>query len=179
MDLVKDFVQRIVGFLQDKMSRLRKMKRKNKWKLAGIVLAVALAVVVVGRLAAGRRGSRSASAETTVQSATAETGSISTTVEGTGTLQQGTAENVTVPVGIKIEEVLVEAGDAVTAGQQLATVNTASIAAQLLEVEENLDDVKDEIADLSDDADEEGTTEYLEALVLKGRERNCGRRKKR
>lgn len=178
MDLVKDFVQRIVGFLQDKMSRLRKMKRKNKWKLAGIVLAVALVVVVVGRLAAGRRGSRSASAETTVQSATAETGSISTTVEGTGTLQQGTAENVTVPVGIKIEEVLVEAGDAVTAGQQLATVNTASVAAQLLEVEENLDDVKDEIADLSDDADEEGTTEYLEALVLKGQRKELRQAKK-
>lgn len=178
MDLVKDFVQRIVGFLQDKMSRLRKMKRKNKWKLTGIVLAVALVVVVVGRLAAGRRGSRSASAETTVQSATAETGSISTTVEGTGTLQQGTAENVTVPVGIKIEEVLVEAGDAVTAGQQLATVNTASVAAQLLEVEENLDDVKDEIADLSDDADEEGTTEYLEALVLKGQRKELRQAKK-
>ncbi len=178
MDLVKDFVQRIVGSLQDKMSRLRKMKRKNKWKLAGIVLAVALVVVVVGRLAAGRRGSRSASAETTVQSATAETGSISTTVEGTGTLQQGTAENVTVPVGIKIEEVLVEAGDAVTAGQQLATVNTASVAAQLLEVEENLDDVKDEIADLSDDADEEGTTEYLEALVLKGQRKELRQAKK-
>ena len=178
MDLVKDFVQRIVGFLQDKMSRLRKMKRKNKWKLAGIVLAVALVVVAVGRLAAGRRGSRSASAETTVQSATAETGSISTTVEGTGTLQQGTAENVTVPVGIKIEEVLVEAGDAVTAGQQLATVNTASVAAQLLEVEENLDDVKDEIADLSDDADEEGTTEYLEALVLKGQRKELRQAKK-
>lgn len=178
MDLVKDFVQRIVGFLQDKMSRLRKMKRKNKWKLAGIVLAVALVVVVVGRLAAGRRGFRSASAETTVQSATAETGSISTTVEGTGTLQQGTAENVTVPVGIKIEEVLVEAGDAVTAGQQLATVNTASVAAQLLEVEENLDDVKDEIADLSDDADEEGTTEYLEALVLKGQRKELRQAKK-
>lgn len=178
MDLVKDFVQRIVGFLQDKMSRLRKMKRKNKWKLAEIVLAVALVVVVVGRLAAGRRGSRSASAETTVQSATAETGSISTTVEGTGTLQQGTAENVTVPVGIKIEEVLVEAGDAVTAGQQLATVNTASVAAQLLEVEENLDDVKDEIADLSDDADEEGTTEYLEALVLKGQRKELRQAKK-
>lgn len=178
MDLVKDFVQRIVGFLQDKMSRLRKMKRKNKWKLTGIVLAVALVVVAVGRLAAGRRGSRSASAETTVQSATAETGSISTTVEGTGTLQQGTAENVTVPVGIKIEEVLVEAGDAVAAGQQLATVNTASVAAQLLEVEENLDDVKDEIADLSDDADEEGTTEYLEALVLKGQRKELRQAKK-
>lgn len=178
MNLVKDFAQRIIEFLQEKMIRLRKMKRKNKWKLAGVVLAVVLVVVVVGRLAVGRRGSRNASAETTVQSATAEIGSISTTVEGTGTLQQGTAENVTVPVGIKIEEVLVEAGDAVTAGQQLATVNTASVAAQLLEVEENLDDVKDEIADLSDDADEEGTTEYLEALVLKEERKELRQAKK-
>lgn len=89
MDLVKDFAQRIIEFLQEKIIRLRKMKKKNKWKLAGVVLAVVLVVVVVGRLAVGRRGSRSASAETTVQSATAETGSISTTVEETGTLQQG------------------------------------------------------------------------------------------
>lgn len=178
MNLVKDCAQRIIKFLQDKLSRLWKMKRKNKWKLAGVVLAAVLVVVVVGRLIVGRKGSRSALAETTVQSATAETGSISTTVEGTGTLQQGTSENVTVPVGVEVEEILVEAGDAVTAGQQLATVNTASVAAQLLEVEENLDDVKDDIADLSDDADEEGTTEYLEALVLKGRKKELQQAKK-
>ena len=61
-----------------------------------------------------------------------ETGGISITVEGTGTLQQGTAENVAAPVGVEIDEILVEAGDTVTAGQQLATVDATSVAAQLL-----------------------------------------------
>ena len=107
-----------------------------------------------------------------------ETGGISITVEGTGTLQQGTAENVAAPVGVEIDEILVEAGDTVTAGQQLATVDATSVAAQLLEVEEQLEDVKDEIDDLSDEADEEGTTEYLEAVVLKGERKDLRQAKK-
>lgn len=178
MKPVKDFGQTIINFLHDKIHDLRKMKRKNKWKLTGIILVIVLVIVMVGRFAIGRRGASRTSAKTSVQSATAETGSISTTVEGTGTLQQGTAEDVAVPVGVKIESVLVETGDTVTAGQQLATVNTASVAAQLLEVEENLDDIKEEIEDLSDEADEEGTTEYLEALVLKGQRKELRQAKK-
>lgn len=37
MRRVKDFAQKIIEFMQDKINRLRKMKRKNKWKLAGTV----------------------------------------------------------------------------------------------------------------------------------------------
>ena len=178
MRRVKDFAQKMIEFMQDKINRLRKMKRKNKWKLAGICLAVVVAAVAVGRLTLGRKRPGNAAEEMTVQSATAETGGISITVEGTGTLQQGTAENVAAPVGVEIDEILVEAGDTVTAGQQLATVDAASVAAQLLEVEEQLEDVKDEIDDLSDEADEEGTTEYLEAVVLKGERKDLRQAKK-
>lgn len=178
MDKMKEVLQKIGHFLREKTERLRKMKRKNKWKLAGVCLAVVLAVVVVGRLFLWRRGPGKTSAQMTVQTATAETGSISTTVEGTGTLQQGTAEEITLPVGVKVEEILVEAGDAVTKGQQLATIDSASVAEQLLEVEEDLDAVEEEIDDLSDDADEEGTTEYLEALVLKGERKDLRQAKK-
>lgn len=34
MRRVKDFAQKMIEFMQDKINRLRKMKRKNKWKLA-------------------------------------------------------------------------------------------------------------------------------------------------
>lgn len=37
MRRVKDFAQKMIEFMQDKINRLRKMKRKNKWKLAGTV----------------------------------------------------------------------------------------------------------------------------------------------
>lgn len=178
MDKMGEFVHKTGRLLWEQIERLRKMKRKNKWKLAGVCLVIVLVVVTVGRLFFWRKGPGNASAEMTVQTATAETGNISTTVEGTGTLQQGTAENIMLPVGIKVEEILVEAGDAVTEGQQLATIDTASVAEQLLQVEEELETVKEEIDDLSDDADEEGTTEYLEALVLKGERKELRQAKK-
>ncbi len=55
MRRVKDFAQKMIEFMQDKINRLRKMKRKNKWKLAGICLAVVVAAVAVRRLTLGRK----------------------------------------------------------------------------------------------------------------------------
>ncbi|MCD8018389.1 MAG: HlyD family efflux transporter periplasmic adaptor subunit [Clostridiales bacterium] len=152
------------GFFQGKKGR----KRKRRIRIIAILLVLVIVGVTVGRIFLRRRAMSNMTAQSTVRSSTATKGSISTTVVGTGTLETGDAEDVVVPSGIKIDEVLVEAGDTVTEGQTLATVNEASIASALLEVEENLDDVNDQIDDLSDDADVQGTTEYLEALILKG-----------
>ena len=114
------------------------------------------------------KGADKSESQETVQSAEAEKGNISTTVVGTGTLENGTATDVVVPAGVKVKEVLVSSGDTVTEGQVLATLDEASIASELLEVKENIETVEDEIDALSDEADEEGTTEYLEAKVLNG-----------
>lgn len=114
------------------------------------------------------KGADKSESQETVQSAEAEKGSISTTVVGTGTLENGTATDVVVPTGVKVREVLVTSGDTVTEGQVLATLDEASIASELLEVKENIETVEENIDALSDEADEEGTTEYLEAKVLNG-----------
>ena len=140
----------------------KKMIRRG---IAGGVCVVVLAAV---GFAVYSKGADKSESQETVQSAEAEKGNISTTVVGTGTLENGTVIDVVVPAGVKVKEVLVSSGDTVTEGQVLATLDEASIASELLEVKENIETVEDEIDALSDEADEEGTTEYLEAKVLNG-----------
>ena len=134
----------------------------------GIAGGVCVVVLAAAGFAVYSKGADKSESQETVQSAEAEKGSISTTVVGTGTLENGTATDVVVPTGVKVKEVLVASGDTVTEGQVLATLDEASIASELLEVKENIETVEDEIDALSDEADEEGTTEYLEAKVLNG-----------
>lgn len=134
----------------------------------GIAGGVCVVVLAAAGFAVYSKGADKSESQETVQSAEAGKGSISTTVVGTGTLENGTATDVVVPTSVKVKEVLVSSGDTVTEGQVLATLDEASIASELLEVKENIETVEDEIDALSDEADEEGTTEYLEAKVLNG-----------
>ena len=144
-------------------------KIKHKKVFWGSIAGCAgLAVILAGGFFLQAKGASKDQTETTVQSAEAKTGTISTTVEGTGSVSNGAATDVVVPTGIKVKEVLVESGDTVEEGQVLATLDEASIASELLEVKENIESVEEEIDDLSSDAQTEGTTEYLEAKVLNG-----------
>lgn len=149
---------------------MEKLKHLNKKKLiwGGIITAVVLIAALIAGLVFRSRSTKIQAAEMTIQSATAETGSISTTVVGTGSLSGGAATDVVVPVGVKVKEVLVESGDTVTAGQHLATLDAASIASELLEVNASIETVQEEISNLSDDTTS-NTTEFLEATVLNGK----------
>nr|WP_296093582.1 biotin/lipoyl-binding protein [uncultured Dorea sp.] len=155
--------------LKEIFSSKIKPKMKNKKVFWGSIAGCAgLAIILAGGFFLQAKGASKNQTETTVQSAEAKTGTISTTVEGTGSVSNGTATDVVVPTGIKVKEVLVESGDTVEEGQVLATLDEASIASELLEVKENIESVEDEIDDLSSDAQTEGTTEYLQTKVLNG-----------
>lgn len=58
-----------------------------------------------------------------VKTAQATKGTIASTVVGSGTLSDGDSEDVTIPTGITIDQVLVESGDTVKKGDALATVD--------------------------------------------------------
>lgn len=155
--------------LKEIFSSKIKPKMKNKKVFWGSIAGCAgLAIILAGGFFLQAKGASKNQTETTVQSAEAKTGTISTTVEETGSVSNGAATDVVVPTGIKVKEVLVESGDTVEEGQVLATLDEASIASELLEVKENIESVEDEIDDLSSDAQTEGTTEYLQAKVLNG-----------
>lgn len=155
--------------LKEIFSSKIKPKMKNKKVFWGSIAGcTGIAIILAGGFFLQAKGASKNQTETTVQSAEAKTGTISTTVEGTGSVSNGAATDVVVPTGIKVKEVLVESGDTVEEGQVLATLDEASIASELLEVKENIESVEDEIDDLSSDAQTEGTTEYLQAKVLNG-----------
>lgn len=162
---MKNHFHRLKEIFNSKIGSKIKHKKIFWGSIAG---CTGLAVILAGGFFLQAKGASKDQAETTVQSAEAKTGTISTTVEGTGSVSNGATTDIVVPTGIKVKEVLVENGDTVEEGQVLATLDEASIASELLEVKENIESVEDEIADLSNDAGTEGTTEYLEAKVLNG-----------
>ena len=87
-----------------------------------VVLIVGAAVSVFVLLNNG------ASANTTVRTATAVVGEVSSTVSASGTVDAATTKNLTFPAAGRITNVAVAVGDRVTAGQLLAQVDRAVCA---------------------------------------------------
>ena len=162
---MKNRFHRLKEIFNSKIGSKIKHKKVFWGSIAG---CTGLAVILAGGFFLQTKGASKDQAETTVQSAEAKTGTITTTVEGTGSVSNGAATDVVVPAGIKVKEVLVESGDTVEEGQVLATLDEASIASELLEVKENMESVEEEIDDLSSDAQTAGTMEYLKSKVLNG-----------
>ena len=140
---------------------MKKYSKKKKWIAAG------MSVVLVGGAAGGiyfntHHRSFQAKAETaSVQTATVEKGDISTTVVGTGNLEGSSAQDVTMPAGVKVDKVLVESGDSVQKGDTLATVDADSVKQAMLDVQEEIDELDEEIEETKDDS----TSSYVTAKV--------------
>lgn len=140
---------------------MKKYSKKKKW------IATGMSVVLVGGAAGGiyfntHHRSFQAKAETaSVQTATVEKGDISTTVVGTGNLESSSAQDVTMPAGVKVDKVLVESGDSVQKGDTLATVDADSVKQAMLDVQEEIDELDEEIEETKDDS----TSSYVTAKV--------------
>lgn len=134
---------------------LSKNKKKRKHKVIRTVLIViaVIAAILVGVVLYLRHQveERFASAAADVQSYEVVTGTINTVVSGSGTLTQVDVEDITVPTGVEITEVLAEARDNVKQGDVLATVDMASVMTALADVQDQLDDLDDDIADAKGD----------------------------
>lgn len=148
------------------------MKHKSS-KKKKIILVCAVAAGLV--TAAGvwffavrpRRGMVMAQGTPEAVSTEVESGSISTTVVGTGTLQNDTAGAVKIPAGLTMEEVLVESGDAVQEGDVLAKVNAASVLKALSEAQEELKELDGEINEAKDEKESEYVKTYIAGRVKK------------
>lgn len=148
------------------MSESKVIPKKRKGRKKKVI-----AVSLVGVLAAGgiggalyyKQNSAVKMPEGTreAQSATAELGSISNTIVGTGNLALADAQSQTIPSGIEIEEVMVESGDQVTKGDTIATVSKASVLKAVEETQEEIKDLDDQISECQDDDD----TETIDASV--------------
>lgn len=134
---------------------LGKSKKKKKRKLLRTVLLLVLLVGVC--LTAGvsilqrRVRQQFASREEEVLSYTAVTGSISTLVSGSGTLQNVDTETVTVPEGVEVTKLLVDAGDAVAQGELLAAVDMATVRSAMAQIQTRIEELDEAISEAEDD----------------------------
>jgi multidrug efflux pump subunit AcrA (membrane-fusion protein) len=150
--------------MRRKKMRRRKLTKKKRIAAVGVVAAV---LVIGGTTIFVVRGRGRVQAMTPAQamSTTVSTGSISTTVVGTGTLQNDTANAVKIPDGLTIDEVLVESGDTVKEGDVLAIVNQASVLSALSDVRDQLDDLDEEINDAKGDKESSTVKTYISGRV--------------
>jgi len=144
--------------------KFRSLRKKKSFRIISVIVLAVIAGSVAFFVIRTRK--QQSSQTTTIQQATAQTGTISSTVDGTGTLGVGTTTDVNAPLGIKISQVLVSAGDTVTAGQTLATLDEASVAQSLLSVDESISSVQSQIDSLTVDTSDTTSTSYLENIVL-------------
>ena len=136
------------------MHRKAKSKRKRKITIIALIVAVVvLAALIIGIQALRSRVAEqfASSDEDEVQSHTVTTGSISTTVSGSGNLVAEGVESVDVSGSLEILDVYVETGDTVQQGDLLATVTKASLTAALSEAQSALDDLDEELQDAESD----------------------------
>lgn len=138
--------------LFETLSKNKKKKKRKVLRTVLIVIAV-IAVILVGLVFYLRRQveQRFASAGAEVQRYEVATGTIHTVVSGSGTLTQVDVENIAVPTGVEITEVLVKNRSSVKKGDILATVDMATVMTTLADVQEQLENLDDEISDAKGD----------------------------
>ncbi len=140
----------------DLFDTLSKNKKRKKRKLIRTVLTViaivAVILVVLVFYFRNRVDQKFASGAAEVLRYEVAAGTIHTVVSGSGTLAQVDVEDITVPLGVEITDVLVENRDAVKQGDILATVDMATVMTALADVQQQLDDLDGEISDAKGDA---------------------------
>lgn len=135
--------------------QLSKNRKKKKRKTLRTVLIILLAVTVaLGVWLHNMRRhveEQFAMMSSKVLSSEVTRGAISTTVTGTGVLEEVGVYTVEIPAGVKITEVAVQADDAVVQGDILAWIDMASVADQMTQVQHQLDALDRQIQDASEE----------------------------
>lgn len=121
-------------------ARKKHLKKVASWVSMALVVALLAVMPLLAKTEAEEDGPQAS-----ILSSTVEMGSVSTTLHGGGTLSTDTAEDVTLPGGVKITEFLVKNGDVVCEGDPLAAVDRVSVMTAIVEVKESMEYLEKEI----------------------------------
>lgn len=132
---------------QDKKRHRRKVIRTVLIVIAIIAAALVTAVVLLRRSVEARF----AQATAEVQSYQVVPGTIHTVVAGTGVLTEEDLEQLSVPAGVEVTEVEVKPGDVVKKGDLIARVDMATVMTALSDLQEQMKDLDERIADAKGD----------------------------
>ncbi|MCL2828162.1 MAG: HlyD family efflux transporter periplasmic adaptor subunit [Oscillospiraceae bacterium] len=114
-------------------------KRRGLFIILGILAIIFLIVLFLPGPANVALGQES------LRSVEVVPGEIATTVTGTGNLETEGGEAVMIPTGLTAQEVFVESGDLVSAGDVLAVFDLGSVQSRLADIYEELDELDGEI----------------------------------
>lgn len=130
------------------------VKRRNFVRKTIAVIAVIVLVITAVVLFFQRRVQEKFASDDldTVLSAAVTTGSIQTTVSGSGSLTGEGIVDVEVPDSVPLDTVYVKTGDKVQAGDVLASVKASDILAALSDLQDELDALDEELKDAKNDA---------------------------
>lgn len=134
---------------------LKQNKKRKRRKRVQILLFLSAALLIVGfvgtRILQQRVRMQFSQSSEEVLSAKAERGTISTLVSGSGMLVNVDTEEVSVPSGVEVTEILVKYGDSVQEGDILATVDMASVRTVMSQLQEQIESLDQEIASAKGD----------------------------
>ena len=154
--------QRNDDVLFEALNREKKKKRNRRIRRIVIILAVVALLLAYAVNTLQKRVRETVAAQTdAIKSSVVTIGTVSTTVSGSGTIRDMDTEEISVPAGVKITEVLVESGDKVLSGDVLATVENADVLNALADVQKQIDAKDAEM----ENAASEAVDEILRAKV--------------
>lgn len=151
------------------------------WKKKGIWFSMLIVVIILGLIFFLIQKSKKNQLENStksVKSAQVELGNISENVDGSGVLSAAGTVSIKLPVGIVVEKIYVESGDAVKAGDSLAKIKEVSIVGALVDVEESIDRIDDQLEDDDDLTDLEIQKLQLQKNELKEEKEKLNKYKK-
>ena len=138
---------------------LGKSKKRKKRKIiitvVSIVLILAIVAIVAVSILQKKVREQFASAAGEVLSYEVSTGTISTVVSGSGTLSDVDLEEVIVPEGVEITEVLIKTNDTINEGDVIATVDMATVMTAMADLQAEIEALDEEISDAEDDEAED------------------------
>ena len=148
--------------LFDKLNKDKK-RRRNKIIRTVVIIIVILAIILVAAVSILRKNveARFAAGVAEIQEYAVKTGTIHTVVDGSGILAEEDVETIDVPAGVEITEVIAEAGDTVSKGDLIATVDMATVMTTLSSLQDQLDDLDKAISDAKGDE----VSSYIKAGV--------------
>ena len=130
----------------------KRKKRKIIITVVSLVLVLAMIAVVGVSFLQRQVWEQFASNQGEVLSYEVTTGSISTVVSGSGSLTDVDLEEITVPDGVEITEVIVKRNQSITEGDILATVDMASVVSAMADLQAQIEELDEQISDAEDDA---------------------------
>lgn len=125
--------------LFETLSKNKKMRRRKVIRTVLMIIGI-LAILLVATVIVLTKKveKRFAAAAAEVQTHVVTTGTIHTIVSGSGVLTEENLEEISVPSGVEVIEVLVDAGDTVRKGDLLATVDMATVMTSLSSLQDQM-----------------------------------------